>query len=73
VQGTPIVQQALVLFDAMLAGLAADPANNFILVKTQGTLAPDDWANELHPYPDGFKRLAEKLMLTLRTRFPGRI
>lgn len=72
-QGTLIVRQALTTFNTMLAGLAADPANNFVLVDTQGTLAPDDWANELHPYSDGFKQLAGHFMQALRARFPGRI
>lgn len=29
-------------------------------VKTSGTLAPDDWANELHPHPDGFNKIANR-------------
>jgi len=73
-QGTLIVRQALTDFSSMLTGLAAPTANNnFTLVNTQGTLQPDDWANELHPYPNGFKSLAAHFVQTLRAPFPGRI
>jgi hypothetical protein len=57
----------------MLVELAADPANNFILINTQGTLAPAEWANELHPIPEGFCKFASEFVDTLRLRFPGRI
>jgi hypothetical protein len=54
-----------------------DAKNNFILVDTQGTLNnPDytqDWANELHPYAEGFGAIAGKFLPALRARFPGRI
>jgi hypothetical protein len=72
-QGTAIVRQALLDFQALLAGLANDPANNFVLVPTQGVLAHADWANELHPYPQGFRKIADKFVDALRSRFHGRI
>ena len=72
-QGTAIVRQALTDFKAMLAALAADQKNNFTLVDTQGVLAPADWANELHPFPAGFKALAERFVAALQASFPGRI
>lgn len=72
-QGTTIVHDALVDFRSMLQGLASAPANNFTLVDTQGLLSPGDWANELHPYPNGFKAIAARLMTALRSRFAGRI
>jgi hypothetical protein len=72
-QGTAMLYQALIDFKTMLLGLAANPANRFILVDTQGVLAAADWANELHPYPEGFKKLAAVIVDNLRTRFPGRI
>jgi hypothetical protein len=53
--------------------LAADGANNFAMVDTRSVLAPADWANELHPYPDGFKSIAEKFVAALEVKFPGRI
>lgn len=71
--GTRIVHDALLGFKARLAALAADAANNFTLIDTQGTLQPADWANELHPMPDGFKAIAEKFVGALSRRFPGNI
>ncbi|MGA8148736.1 MAG: hypothetical protein WB870_14385 [Gallionellaceae bacterium] len=72
-QGTLIVKQALTDFKNMLLGLAGDPLNNFVLVDTQNLLTADDWANELHPYPNGFKTIAEKFVDKLRLMFPNRI
>ena len=68
-----IVKNLLIQFDAMLQTFAGVPANNFILVKTQGTLPDAEWANELHPNPDGFAAITVKFVEALRTRFPGRI
>ena len=72
-QGTAIVHQALLEFRALLIDLAADPDNLFTMVDTQGVLDPADWANELHPHPPGFKKLAQKYVEALRAHFPGRI
>jgi hypothetical protein len=72
-QGTGIVHQALADFRGMLLGLAANAANKFILVDTQGTLGASDWANELHPFPEGFKKIAAKFVDALRAHFPARI
>lgn len=85
-QGTAIVRQALVNFKNMLVGLMGHPANpndpsdpnnpnNFILVNTQNTLAVSDWANELHPYPEGFQKLALKFLAALQVcpAFAGRV
>ena len=71
--GTAIVRQALTDFKNLLTGLASDPANNFILIDSQGVLVKADWANELHPYPQGFKKIAEKFVDALRLHFSGRI
>jgi hypothetical protein len=38
-----------------------------------GVLDPTDWANELHPFPAGFKKLAVKFVGALYARFPGRL
>jgi hypothetical protein len=72
-QGTAIARKALAQFRAMLLSLASDPANNFLLADTQGTLVADDWANELHPYPAGFAKIANVFVAALRGKFPGRI
>ncbi|WP_336490064.1 SGNH/GDSL hydrolase family protein [Methylobacterium nigriterrae] len=58
-EGTAIVREALVAFKDMLMQLAADRDNLFHVVDTQGTLSADEWANELHPYPGGFAKIAQ--------------
>jgi hypothetical protein len=72
-QGTAIVKTALLDFKSLLVGLASDATNNFTMIDTQGVLTAADWANELHPYPNGFKALAAKFLDVLRVNFPGRI
>jgi len=72
-QGTAIIRQALIAFKAMLADLAGKSANNLTLIDTQTQLVPSDWANELHPFPDGFNTLAGRFVEALRFKFPGRI
>jgi len=72
-KGQAIVRDALQQFNTRLSALAADAANQFVLVPTQGTLPPKEWANELHPTSMGFADIAEKFLLALRARFPGRI
>lgn len=72
-QGTTIIHQALLDFRTMLMGLASSPVNQFVMVDTQGVLASGDWANELHPYPGGFSKIASIFVNSLRTYFPGRI
>lgn len=59
-KGKVIVHEALATFRIMLARLAADAANNFHMVDTQGTLTSAEWANELHPIPGGFNKIAQK-------------
>jgi hypothetical protein len=71
--GTLIVRTILVQFRAMLLRLASDPAHNLVLVETQGTLAPDDWANELHPTGAGFAKIAACFRAALAARFAHRI
>ena len=71
-EGVGIVKQALLSMRAMLAELAADNANNFVLVPTQGLLKSDDWANELHPKVAGFKTIAAAFLAALDVQFPGR-
>ena len=71
--GTDILHRALFDFNQMLASLAADSKNNFMLVDTQGTLLPAEWANELHPFPEGFQKFASKFVDALRGCFHNRI
>ncbi|SAK69143.1 hypothetical protein AWB75_03473 [Caballeronia catudaia] len=71
--GSLIVKTILVHFHAMLQRLASDPANDMVLVQTQGTLAPEEWANELHPTGAGFAKIGARFRSALAVRFPGRI
>jgi hypothetical protein len=65
-------------FYSMLNGLASNAKNNFHLIDTRNVIEPNNtypygWANELHPYPAGFWRLADKFLKALHDDFPGRI
>jgi hypothetical protein len=75
VEGTEIIHDALIAFRDMLLRLEASPRPNFNFteVPTQGTLTNADWANELHPYPPGFEKLAQVFLSALQSHFPGRI
>ena len=73
-----VVADMIDKFYSMLNVLASDPKNNFNLIDTRKTISPNDaspdgWANELHPYPAGFGRLADKFLAALKVRFPERI
>jgi len=77
-EGLAIVSSMIDRFTTTLHGLAAVPANNFVLIDTRKTLArvagvQNGWANELHPYPAGFALLAQKWLSALQKRFPGSI
>ncbi len=68
-----IVRSALEQFKKKLQDLAADKDYKFTLIDTQGTLTDEDWGNELHPTSDGFKKVAQRFVTSLRDAFPGRI
>jgi hypothetical protein len=74
-EGTQIIHDALDAFRGMLVNLeqSQHPKYDFTVVPTQDTLTKEDWANELHPYPPGFEKLAGKFLAALQTRFRGRI
>lgn len=67
-----VIKEVLLSFDKLLAQLEQQH-RNVIYVRTQGTLSADDWANELHPTGDGFKKIADVFVRALRVKFPGRI
>jgi hypothetical protein len=46
-------------FDLLSAITEGDP-DHLLLVDSRGTLAPQDWANELHPKPRGFKKIVQQ-------------
>jgi hypothetical protein len=84
-EGLQIVAQAIDGFYSMLNDLAMDKitlpgkkTNNFILIDTRNTLTrdsvrPTGWANEIHPYTEGFTVLAGKFLTALQKHFPGKI
>lgn len=43
-----------------LQDIALQDPQRIVLVDSRNTLAPSDWANELHPKPIGFKKIAEQ-------------
>jgi hypothetical protein len=73
-EGAAILLDALTRFRRVLTDLEGSPKNyDFTVVRTEGTLAKSDWANELHPYPPGFAELAQRFLSSLQHRFPGRL
>jgi len=40
--------------------------DNFYIAPTQGTLADDEWANEIHPTHTGFEKIAAVVLNTIR-------
>lgn len=73
VKATAIVKDALTQFGKLMQSLAKNPANNMIYVQTQGVLKPGDWANELHPKPEGFRKIALEFLGALKRTFSGRV
>ena len=73
VKGEKIVHDALEALRDMLKKLEDEPRNNFHLIDTQGVLTPAEWANELHPKPAGFMKMALKFADALRLKFPGQM
>jgi hypothetical protein len=65
----------LTQFRKMLTDLAGGPqeVRRHGRAHQRGTLAEEDWANELNPHPIGFKHLAERFLAELHSRFPSRI
>jgi hypothetical protein len=67
-----IVSAILKRLANMLAGLEHEYPNQFVLVRTQNILKPIQdpglWVNELHPYNDSFKTLAQPFYERLRGR-----
>ena len=45
---------------AVIDTLAAKYPNRVFAIDSRNTLAQADWANELHPKPDGFQRIAQQ-------------
>ncbi len=71
---TEVVKEFLLQFRNLLVQIAAAHKNVFY-VETQGTLMPNEWANELHPTPGGFDKIAAKFIAALASNpaLKGRI
>jgi lysophospholipase L1-like esterase len=52
----------------MLNGIAQQP--NVVHVDTPGTLADNEWNDELHPSRKGFQKIAGKFRDQLKLQFP---
>lgn len=65
-----IIHELLERFNAMLDGLAAQNPD-MVRVETLGTLAENEWNDELHPSRKGFQKIAGKFREKLREQFPG--
>ena len=66
----PIITYLLEEF-AKLLDLLEDEHSEFIHIRTQGTLAKDEWGDELHPSMTGYKKIAAKFQAALQQRFPS--
>lgn len=67
-----VIRRVMDDFTAILRALASPAQNHDVyLVETAGTLGPGDWANEMHPTPAGFNRLAERFRPLLQRLIPG--
>lgn len=53
-------------FTAMLEDVVARYAGRVVLVDSRGALQRTDWANELHPTPMGFRKIAARWLPVLR-------
>lgn len=64
-----IIRWLLRRFNDMLAQIAQQP--KVVLVETLGTLAENEWNDEIHPTREGFKKIATKFREKLAKQFPG--
>ena len=63
-----IVRDMLNRFERMLVELEAsdESGDRFHVVQTQGTIGPDEWRNEIHPTPGGFRRIGAAIDARIR-------
>jgi hypothetical protein len=73
-EGRAMLLDALTQFRAMLDGLESDARHfEFTRLHTEDVLTDADWANELHPHPPGFKKLAQVFWSALQHRIANQI
>lgn len=56
-----IAKEILVRFRNKLLAIENRYPGEFKVVNTQGTIADNEWRNEIHPRPGGFKKIANKV------------
>lgn len=56
-----IIRTILIAFKEKLAAVQAQYSSQFYVVNTQGLLTENQWRNELHPTPAGFKLVSQKI------------
>lgn len=66
-----IVRELFDSFSKMMDRLEKEYASNFSVVKTLGTLKEDQWRNEIHPTPEGFRILSSKFEQEIRKKKPS--
>lgn len=54
------IRYVLDQFTLVLEEIARNNSDRVVLVKSNGTLTPADWANELHPKQSGFRKIADE-------------
>jgi hypothetical protein len=62
--GTEVVKEFLLQFRNLVIQIAKAHPNVFY-VETQGTLTANEWANELHPTPQGFDKIAARFIAAM--------
>lgn len=73
-QGIPEAEHQLIahlLIDSLndMMASVASKHSSFIRVDLRGTVAPAEWANEIHPYKEGCEAMAKKLLKAVSTVF----
>lgn len=66
---TQIVHALLRRFSSMLQEIASS-ATDVRVIRTQGTLSPGDWNDELHPNRAGFGKIAARFRDALTSEYP---
>lgn len=56
-----IIKWILTKFKKILQKIEIDYSSNFKVVDTQGLLSEDQWRNEIHPTPEGFGLITDKI------------
>lgn len=64
-----VVQEVLMAYHQRIKRLE-NQIENLAVVNTQGTINPNEWANEIHPNNLGFKKIARKFITALEADFP---